>query len=86
MNRTNPVSVCLMALFLSALGGFNSVTIQAADNHDWRASAEPRLKAVYEQGDFRGRNIEAQWLPDSSGYWIREQDPESGKSDRVFYS
>ena len=34
---------------------------------------EPRLRAIYEQGEFRTKRFRAEWLPDSSGYVVREQ-------------
>jgi dipeptidyl-peptidase-4 len=36
------------------------------------AQAEPRLKAIYEFGEFRMRSFQATWLPDSSGYLMLE--------------
>ncbi|HOC00894.1 MAG TPA: DPP IV N-terminal domain-containing protein [Verrucomicrobiota bacterium] len=34
----------------------------------WLAQVEPRIKAIYETGEFRMRSFHATWLPDGSGY------------------
>lgn len=43
--------------------------------------AASRLRAIYEQGEFRARRLRAEWIPDSSGYTVLEDVP--GKSERV---
>lgn len=45
------------------------------------AKAEARLRAIYEERAFRPKRFRADWLPDGSGYTIREQVP--GKEERV---
>lgn len=37
--------------------------------------AETRLKAIYDQGEFRPLGFSGRWLPDSSGYTVQERDP-----------
>ncbi len=46
---------------------------------------ESRLRAIYERGEFRARAVQAEWLPDSSGYVLFESDPGSGAELRVTY-
>jgi dipeptidyl-peptidase-4 len=43
--------------------------------------AESRLQAIYEQGEYRAKTFRGEWLPDSSGYVIRETMP--GEAGRV---
>jgi len=48
---------------------------------DLLKEAEPRLRAIYEEGAFRARRFRADWLPDSSGYTLRES--VTGSEERV---
>lgn len=43
--------------------------------------AEPRLRAIYERGEFRAKRFRGQWLADSSGYTVSESVP--GEEERV---
>ena len=43
--------------------------------------AESRLRAVYDQGEFRAKRFRADWLPDGSGYTILE--PVPGAEEQV---
>ncbi len=43
--------------------------------------AEPRLRAIYERGEFRAKGFRAEWLSDSSGYTVLE--PVPGEEGRV---
>jgi dipeptidyl-peptidase 4 len=36
---------------------------------------EPRMRAIYERGEFRAQRFRADWLPDSSGYVAMEAGP-----------
>lgn len=56
-----------------------------AQESDWRQETESRLQAIYERGEFRARNFQAEWLPDSSGYTISERDPKTNESFQVRY-
>lgn len=49
------------------------------------AELEPRIRAIYERREFRPAEFVAEWLPDSSGYWIRKEDPRTNDHTRVFY-
>ena len=42
---------------------------------------ESRLQAIYERGEFRAKGFRATWLPDSSGYTLRESI--AGETERV---
>ena len=51
----------------------------------WRPPIESRLKAIYEQGEFRPKGFAAEWLPDSSGFAMVEVDPQTNRSSRRVY-
>ena len=40
------------------------------------ASAESRLRAIYDRNEFRAKPFRADWLPDSTGYTVMEPGPE----------
>ncbi|MEZ6124153.1 MAG: DPP IV N-terminal domain-containing protein [Planctomycetaceae bacterium] len=44
-----------------------------------------RMKGVYDRGEFRAKEFRADWLPDSSGYSIRERDPQTDSMVTVHY-
>jgi len=47
--------------------------------------AEPRLRAVYDQGEFRAKRFRADWLDDGSGYTVSEPVPGADKRVLVRY-
>ncbi len=58
---------------------------QSTNEANWQEFAEPRLRAIYEQGELRGTSFEADWLSDSSGYVVREEAGDPHPSTRVVY-
>ena len=58
---------------------------QSAVHADWMKWAVPRLKSVYELGEFRPKALGGEWWPDSSGYTLREKDADTGKEIVVRY-
>lgn len=66
----------LIALF------FLNSTVVAQPNHDstWQEEATARFKAIYDRGEFRADAFQPAWLPDSSGYTVRERDPQTNQS------
>ena len=62
-------------LILSAWGAGQA----NAQKNDWQNEAEPRLRAIYERGEFRPRKLQAEWLPDSSGFTVRERNSETNE-------
>ena len=58
---------------------------QTTGDDAWRLPTESRLKAIYEQGEFRSKGFAAEWLPDSSGYAMVEVDPQTNRSSRRVY-
>ena len=63
----------------------NIVSAQSAVDADWMKWAVPRLKSVYELGEFRPKRFAGEWLPDSSGYTLREKDADTDKEIVVRY-
>ena len=59
------------------------VSAQAVGRTGWLAEAEPRIREIYERGEFRGRRFEAEWLPDSSGYVVTRVDSATQEKTRV---
>ncbi len=50
---------------------------QTSDGSNWQSKAIERLKAIYDRGEFRGKNYRPTWLSDSSGFVTQEQDPKA---------
>jgi len=49
------------------------------------AEVQPRIRAIYENREFRAAAISAEWLPDSSGYSIQERDPKTNTLIQIGY-
>ncbi len=58
---------------------------QTINHSNWQSHAELRLKSIYDAGDFRAKNIKANWLSDSSGFLVDEVDPSTKKQVTWFY-
>jgi len=58
---------------------------QVSFDRSWQEETQSRLRDVYERGGFRGRKFQAEWLPDSSGYIVRERDKQSNEPAQVQY-
>ncbi len=52
----------------------------------WYATAESRLKAIYERGEFRAKAFRPTWLSDSSGFVVEEPDAATGKPTQWFHN
>ena len=65
--------------------GFDDLHAQSTKDSAWPAEATSRLKAIYERSEFRVAKLQGEWLPDSSGYTIRETDPTTKKTIAVSY-
>ena len=63
----------------SQMVGICQVQAQISRDLSWQKETESRLKAIYERGEFRPQNFQAEWLPDSSGYTVQEHDPKTNK-------
>jgi dipeptidyl-peptidase-4 len=51
----------------------------------WQERASERLRAIYDRNEFRVSKVEPEWLPDSSGYQLRETDPDTKKAVVALY-
>lgn len=58
---------------------------QLATDSTWQTFAEPRLKSIYDRGDFRPKNVQPKWLSDNSGFLIGDTDQSSKKRTTWFY-
>lgn len=58
---------------------------QAILESNWQVSAESRLKAIYDRGEFRAKAYRPVWLSDNSGFVVEEVGPSNGKPDQWFH-
>lgn len=74
--RSTINSACVCgAIILAVIGQRES----SAQKSGWQQETESRLRAIYERGEFGPKRIQAEWLPDSSGYTVRERAPRTNK-------
>lgn len=65
--------------------------VGAADVHGQNAKdailekAKVRLRAIYDQGEYRAKRFQADWLPDGTGYTVSEQIPGAKEPVLVHY-
>lgn len=69
--------LAFMLLFLPTMfgtwcSGSQSVIAQTDEAVDW-AAVRSRLQGIYEQGEWRARRFQAEWLSDSSGYLVPQR-------------
>ncbi len=62
-----------------------SSNAQRAEDSTWQSHAEPRLKSIYERGEFRVKSVQPSWMSDSSGFLVNEADPIAKKQTTWFY-
>ncbi len=67
MNVVSLASVCLIGVTVTSI----PAAAQAPDPP--LAEVEARLRAIYDRGEFRATRFRGTWLPDSSGYTVRER-------------
>lgn len=72
-----------IAICLAILPGSSSA--QDALQANWSDLAATRLKAIYEEGEFRAEPFQGEWLADSRGYVIRQRDPETNQPRKVVH-
>jgi len=77
-------SLCVLLASLACFGaGFERSF--GASYDEVLDEVESRLQAIYERGEFRAKRFGGEWLSDSSGYVVREQDGDRGKTVRARY-
>lgn len=69
---------------LIATLAISDVRSQAA-HEDLLQHAESRFRATYDRDEFRAKQFQADWLPDSSGYTVLESAPDRKEQVRVRY-
>ena len=77
-------AILLLSPVLAVLTGESS-SAQTANDSSWQSHAEPRLKGIYERGEFRPKSVRPSWLSDSSGFLLDEADPVTQKQTTWFY-
>ncbi len=79
--RTGFRTIALLCVFLSS----SELPAQAIPESNWQVSAESRLKAIYDRGEFRAKTYRSVWLNDNSGFVVEEVDPATGKPTQWFH-
>ena len=72
--------ITLLVLFL----GF-PLHAQDVQRDEWQWVATERLKAIYDRNEFQVQDVDAEWLPDSSAYRIREKELQSEEAVTAEY-
>lgn len=80
MKRMSPSTLLIVLLTIFQTLGTTSLHAQSNQNQTWQANALPRLKAIYDRGEFRPAGFKGTWLPDGSGYTIQERDSTTKKA------
>jgi len=84
LNSVCPLNAgIIFAAVVSVHPLFNMRDLPAQDA--WYATAEARLKAIYDRGEFRAKAYRPTWLSDSSGFVVEETDPATGKPTQWFH-
>ena len=78
-----PALLCVAAIFCLCLDA-SPLLAQESQSSDWQATADARLKAIYDRGEFRAKAYRPTWLNDSSGFVVEETDPTTGKPAQWF--
>ncbi len=84
MNLHLKTAYFYLSVTISLVMGTCPVQAQTS-NDSWQNETESRLKAIYELGEFRPLKLQAEWLPDSSGYIVQERDPKTDTTPKVSY-
>ena len=78
--KTNLLLACFTLVCIAGVAAVPD-TVARTSQEELLKQAEPRLRAIYDQSEFRAKRFRADWLPDSSGYTLRESVP--GTDERV---
>ena len=85
MNQKRLGAFILVAWCGISAAGLGPVKAQSRTDGSWRGLAESRLKAIYERGELRTNAFQGRWLPDSSGYVVRQRDPETKEAKSITF-
>ena len=74
----------IVAIVTGLFAGYLSIKpprlpAQMNDKQTWQTEATRRLEGIYKHNEFRPEELELTWLPDSTGYFVRQRDPETNK-------
>jgi len=75
MRASSPYS-CIFLIVIVGTAAFPAIRAHTSQKISLK-EAESRLRAIYDQGEFRGKSFRGQWLQDSSGYMVRESVPDA---------
>lgn len=73
----------LPLVFAAPMAGTSNA--QTASDSTWQSHAEPRIKGIYERGEFRPKSFRPKWLSDSSGFLLDEVDPSTSNQATWFF-
>ena len=77
-------AILLLPPMLAVLAAQTS-SAQTTKDSSWQSHAEPRIKGIYERGEFRAASFRPKWLSDSSGFLLDEVDPSNSKQTTWFF-
>ena len=83
--RSTFAFICFCGAVIPAGIGISDLNAQTSPDKAWQTQTTSRLRAIYERGEFRGKRFQSEWLPDSSGYIVREREPETNQPMLVQY-
>ena len=70
------ITACLgIAMISTGAIGVQTLSAQPERDTSWQQQASQRLRAIYDRGEFRAAEYQAQWLPENSAYKVRQPDP-----------
>ena len=75
----------LVVVTATSMATLSAADLSPSGTRQRLAELEPRIRAIYERREFRPAEFVAEWLPDSSGYWIETRAPETNAPRKVFY-
>lgn len=83
--RPHPLVAALLLLSIVTSLTPQISSAQTTNDSAWQSHAEPRLKSIYERGEFRAKSVQPKWLSDSSGFLLDDVDPVTSKQTTWFY-
>ena len=85
LKRSYQLAAVLLLLPLFAVVMAESSSAQTAKASAWQSHAEPRIKGIYEHGEFRPKRFRPKWRSDSAGFFLDDVEPLTGKQATWFY-
>lgn len=83
--ESNAIFLLCAAVSIAVLLQPRDLPAQTVPDSNWQATAEARLKAIHDRGEFRAKIYQPTWLSDSSGFVVEEADAATGKPIQWFY-